>query len=414
MTFNSQKIGGIRRRAGSSLDEAGFEEAQATDAARSEYDTHSSTQKLANQLYYIDGSDAYANAGMSIIFQHVPSQTSVAFKAFIMTLNETYSPDWAAESVYGRADPIYMFKNTTRNITIGFRIPAATEGEGFENLAKVQQLVQFLYPNYDYGGKAPSPSRDNALTIAQSPLVRMKIMNLFAKRDQTTTDKLATNGQGTFDAHRAGRAAHGLPGEPGTIDGLLGVIKNFSVNHNLDTPDYGAFELNMGTIVPKLLEVNLDFAVIHESQLGWDSEGNFSNALFPYGANLPGSKPKGYGEVEREIKASANAMSQAAREQREEQTATAIADQFEQNAQARYSGMFEKMRANRDKRKLDETAGTANKWFVRKINNPGTAAEVAGTHMAYDGPSGESANQAELFYTAAGGTGEIDWSEFID
>jgi len=34
--------------------------------------------------------------------------------------------------------------------------------------------------------------------------------------------------------------------------------------------------------------------------------------------------------------------------------------------------------------------------------------------MAYDGPSGESANQAELFYTAAGGTGEIDWSEFID
>ena len=134
------------------------------------------------ERYFVDASDSYANAGMVIQFEHVPSGRSIAFKAFITALNETYSSDWASEQVYGRADPIHMFKNTTRNITMGFRVPASSEGEGFENLAKVQELVQYLYPNYDFGGRKPTAGNENSLTIAQSPLVRMRVMNLIAGR----------------------------------------------------------------------------------------------------------------------------------------------------------------------------------------------------------------------------------------
>ena len=33
-----------------------------------------------------------------------------------------------------------------------------------------------------------------------------------------------------------------------------------------------------------MIEVNLDFAVIHESQLGWNEKGDFRTPNFPYGA----------------------------------------------------------------------------------------------------------------------------------
>ena len=76
--------------------------------------------------HFIDGSDAMANKGMTISFQHVPSEEDVTFKAFITSFNETYNCDWGSETVFGRSDPIHMFKNTAREITLAFQVPAAT------------------------------------------------------------------------------------------------------------------------------------------------------------------------------------------------------------------------------------------------------------------------------------------------
>ena len=115
-------------------------------------------------LFYVDGSDALANQGFTIGFEHVPSGKTVYLKAFMTTFNETYSPDWAEETVYGRMDPIYLFKNTTRVITLGLKVPAASTSEAFENLSKTQRLVQFLYPSYS--------DVNSGTTISQSPLIR--------------------------------------------------------------------------------------------------------------------------------------------------------------------------------------------------------------------------------------------------
>ena len=92
--------------------------------------------------HFVDGSDAMANKGMTISFQHVPSEEDVTFKAFITAFNETYNSDWASESVFGRSDPIHMFKNTQREITLAFNIPASSEGESFENLARVNTVTR--------------------------------------------------------------------------------------------------------------------------------------------------------------------------------------------------------------------------------------------------------------------------------
>ena len=61
----------------------------------------------------VDPSNPYAaldGRAMQISFYHLPSQDAVYFKAFITAFNETFNSDWGSETVYGRTDPILMFK----------------------------------------------------------------------------------------------------------------------------------------------------------------------------------------------------------------------------------------------------------------------------------------------------------------
>jgi hypothetical protein len=238
----------------------------------------------------VDATDAYANLlKMTISFQHLPTSKSVYFKAFITAFNEAYSSDWAQETVYGRADPIYMFKNTTRRISLAFKVPAASSGEAYENLGKVQQLIQFLYPNYDdvqYGQ-----------TITQSPLIRMKVMNIL--RD--SSDQIKGPLSGAQRSLSGNKLAYQKYNEYVSVNdsslGLLGVISSVAVNHNLENTDVGVIEKAQNTILPKMIEINLEFAAIHEHPLGWNEDGTFGSkgyevrgsgvgTAFPYGVDL--------------------------------------------------------------------------------------------------------------------------------
>jgi hypothetical protein len=293
--------------------------------------------QVVHERFYTDGSDAMANKGFVVGFHHVPSGKEVYLKAFMTAYNETFSPDWAEEKVYGRADPIYLFKQTTRVITVGIKIPAASAGEAFENLSRIQSLTQFLYPTY--------VDVQSASTIAQSPLIRLQVMNLA----QSHSDEAAWWHHGAEGAWEG----ESFPLLANSVDakyGLLGVLRNLSIVHNLEGPD-GVIEAAKGVILPKLIDINFDFAVIHEHALGWDEDSNFSNKAFPYGVKMGGAKTA---EQLRELEIEgAKAFTRAQAEQREAETLAEQREQDVANAEARYVGMFGNMRSNRDQRRLD-------------------------------------------------------------
>jgi len=223
--------------------------------------------------------DAMANlADYVVSFYHVPTGEEVYFKAYIVSFNETYASDWAAEPVYGRVDPIYMFKQTQRALNLAIKIPAETHSEAYENLGKVGKLSRFLYPAYT--------NVDDASTIAQSPLVRMKVMNLARQSPSTTTSEQDTTAADLYDAY----------GEENSVEaqgGLLGVISSLAVNHNLEGEDGVIFKKNRpNTILPKLIDINITFNAIHEKPLGWSKEntswefGGGQHSAFPYGVRL--------------------------------------------------------------------------------------------------------------------------------
>jgi len=272
--------------------------------------------------FYTDGSDVLANHKKQIItFYHVNSDHFVAFKAFVTAFTETYNSDWASEQVYGRADPIYMFKNTTRKISLTFKVPAATVSEGYQNLSKVQKLIQYLYPNYTglkprswspdanegKGGWEETSGQAHANTISGAPLVRLGFMNLVRKRDTPNQDHffsdavVKTANQQAADTpppstYTSADAIKGnmIAGFTSQAEsGLLGAITNVNVAHNVSGDD-GVFEQAGGIILPKMMEVTIDFSPIHEQFLGWFDDGTFGNIAFPYGATNQASSEAGY------------------------------------------------------------------------------------------------------------------------
>jgi len=304
------------------------------------------TKDNPREVDYFDGSDALGRHGYIISIEHVPSGNSINFKAFITSFNDTFSQNWNSQEVYGRADPIYNFKNTNRKISLGFKMVAASESEAYENLTKAQKLAQFMYPNYT--------DIDGAKTVSQSPLIRLQIMNLLQKTEEHVKPLDNPTGEQLYNSY-------GIANE-----GQLGFFDNVTFNWNLENNDTGVFHhLDSGgdattAILPKLIEVSIgSFSPIHEQHLGWDENNRFGRTdeegvyldNFPYGA-AETNQPRVNFEYRNQKSTifpkpaySENELSKDERAQAE----AAIA-----NAQARYGGMFGNMRRKRDQRRFDD------------------------------------------------------------
>jgi hypothetical protein len=125
---------------------------------------------------YIDTYET--NSGATIKIDPVRSQIGgVTFKAFITSFSDNITSNWNEEQVYGRQDPIGTFQSTTRKISLGFDVPAATIAEAKSELGSDQPSVkQFMYPSYS--SNTNHNTTTNALSLAKSPLVSIKVCKL--------------------------------------------------------------------------------------------------------------------------------------------------------------------------------------------------------------------------------------------
>tara|TARA_Y100000310_G_scaffold208301_1_gene208871 strand:+ start:10082 stop:11296 length:1215 start_codon:yes stop_codon:yes gene_type:complete len=244
-----------------------------------------------------DGSDNLKQSGQAVSFYHESSGNFVRFKAFIMAFNESFMSDWSSEAVYGRMDPIMMFKNTTRKVTLAFKIPAFSAADAMDNLADVQKLISFLYPNYEDQFLSPENlGAPYAQNISNSPLVRLRVVNFLSKAAGMNKDQTHAR------------------------QGTLGAISNLVVNYNLDAADGVIEDKDLG-ILPRLIDVNMDFSVLHERPLGWNSRDKFMAPSWPYNMTNAGA-----GRTEARSNAAAAAAYEAAvRNEVEEEWAQAEA-----------------------------------------------------------------------------------------
>ena len=188
----------------------------------------------------------------------------VMFHGFLKNFNDNFNSNWNKEEVFGRMDPIGIFKNTSREISLSWEVPAVSEGQARSNVESINKLIQFMYPKYqDYVGdenfknkKTNKSNKSNKSNVRKmtsnrnkevssimqsSPLLKFKFTNLISSA-RTSTTSVETSGLIGF------------------IDGGLSIEPDLEV---------GVFGSKPGEIYPKLWTISCNIVVLHDHLLGW-------------------------------------------------------------------------------------------------------------------------------------------------
>lgn len=120
-------------------------------------------------------------------FHDLRTNEIVSFHAFLASLNEDYTANYESSEAYGRMDPIKIYKNTHRKISLSFYV-ASTSNVDFDYMwQKINKLTTLVYPQYSAGrmvsaqvdGKKYSIRQPFSQTITAAPMVRLRLGDLF-------------------------------------------------------------------------------------------------------------------------------------------------------------------------------------------------------------------------------------------
>ena len=195
----------------------------------------------------LPGEQDLFNKGMRLEITHMPTDYSVAFSAFLDSFSDAYNSEWSEEFIYGRMDPIGGFQTTRRNISVAWRIPAASFDQAKDNLNKMNKVVSFLYPRYGQSGVS------QASFIEMGPYWKIKFGNLICN---------SLNGLPLIGW------VNGITVDPIFEDGVF-MLDNFESEIESLVDNRISPTANGVNYYPKTYRLNFEFTVIHEHSVGW-------------------------------------------------------------------------------------------------------------------------------------------------
>ena len=184
---------------------------------------------------------------------HLQGEGILKFPTIITQFNDSWSPSWRQEGVYGRMDPLSIYGGTMRKLQIGFRVIAESLTEARTNMMLLQKLVQWQYPVFV---KNSGPIR----TIKKPPYFKLKFLNCAQMGSKPL--------QGYFNAP-------------------------IVINPGFQTKDKAQFFSPMADrIYFSDVEINLQMVVLHQNWHGWFGDARSfgtGKTLRNYPYNIPGA-----------------------------------------------------------------------------------------------------------------------------
>lgn len=242
--------------------------------------------------------DALSNKKQwKIEFLHLPTNQRVWFHGYITSLSDSFNSDWADEDVFGRMDPISIFKSTKRAISLGWAIPANSEQEARENIAAINQFVQFLYPQYVQTVSLDKFQKNILSSFKNRPkLTEKQKADIFLNMSTNFTLNQRKSNHMVSPPLLKVRFANLIHAsdksqQSSVISGGLIVKVNGGVQIEPDL-ETGFFGTEPGLLYPKLWRISLNLTAFHTHSLGWKSvafsdnlggSGRFVSDNFPYG-----------------------------------------------------------------------------------------------------------------------------------
>ena len=210
--------------------------------------------------------------GMPFYFIDLRDNKKVYFRAYIDGISDAISPSWTSENYIGRSEPVYTYTNAEREIGFNLKLFAQTKDELNMIYKKMNRLTSMCYPEYkkpsDYKviGVDGKETGDVAVSGVMGkermkpPLTKFRLGELFGSKDNEMT----------------------------------GFIKSLSYTF----PDNSPWEIKNKQRVPKYVEVDITYQVIHSTVPSLDfatmqgpNKDTLPNNTF-YGINQDTSKDK--------------------------------------------------------------------------------------------------------------------------
>lgn len=166
----------------------------------------------------------------------------------LVEYQDNVSTKYSETPVFGRMDPIVTYQGTTRKVSFALRQQDPSN-------YIIAQLMSMQYPTYQTNGNNTS---DNAMAIAQPPLVRVTLADLL-------TDQLCAMSGFAFTP-LVGFTAADAPvvrfgGGPGEV----------TIKREVKTKDgkKAVVPTNYGNIEFKHVTMRFDLTILHEHELGF-------------------------------------------------------------------------------------------------------------------------------------------------
>lgn len=120
---------------------------------------------------------------MPFYFHDLRTNEIISFHAFLEDMNDGFDAEYSETEGYGRIGSVHTYKNTKRNISLGFRI-VATNHKDFDHMwFKINKLVTLVYPQYSEGRQVGTATDKFIQPFSQvptaSPMIRLRLGDLF-------------------------------------------------------------------------------------------------------------------------------------------------------------------------------------------------------------------------------------------
>lgn len=120
---------------------------------------------------------------MPFYFHDIRTNEIISFHAFLEDMSDSFDADYTDVEGYGRIGAVHIYKNTKRNISLGFRI-VATNHKDFDHMwYKINKLITLVYPQYTEGRQIGTATDKFIQPFSQlpsaSPMIRLRLGDLF-------------------------------------------------------------------------------------------------------------------------------------------------------------------------------------------------------------------------------------------
>ena len=137
------------------------------DAKRIPQDIREATERELNSEY------------CPFYFHDLRTNEVISFHAFLESLSDSYSVSYAESAGYGRIDPVKIYQNTSRSISLTWTV-LATSAEDFDSMWwSINKLVSMLYPQFSMGKPLQAGTKKFIMPFSQiptaTPVIRLRV-----------------------------------------------------------------------------------------------------------------------------------------------------------------------------------------------------------------------------------------------